>query len=182
MTNFFQVGEIANGVINRLRSTIHGNHLGSYEHVPVCATWFSSLSGKRRDPDPRLERIVGGGPTPVDTRSGGRPQQNREKRSKTSDIEDRKGKGILLFDPAVAGSRQPPPCDVVWRAKDMKSAESLCMNFMCQGRYCPLDPCPKPHITNTRVLGKAKEQQLVAWVDKQPGLKFAPGKAPAGTK
>ena len=97
------------------------------------------------------------------------------------EIEEKKSKGLLVYDQKVSGTSRLPHCPIFGKAhKDSATEERFCMQFMTVGHYCSRHPCPYPHHASLNRLSDEARKKFCAWVDKQPGLQFAPGRGPAG--
>ena len=181
--NYFNIARTADAIIDRLRALITGNSLGEWSAAPQCLSWFPVLPmaspttpGRQRVVPPSLAST----PSPAQTPSkASAPKKPRKHDQAKIDLD--KSRGILTYDPSVGGARLPH-CPVYGKATGAKSEERFCMQFLTTNYYCSRSPCPYPHISAVTKLPPKDSKAFCTWVDKTPGLTFAPGKGPAGTK
>lgn len=200
--NYWNAARTSDALIDRLRGIISGNGLGPFESTPYCLSWFPYFTPKpnRRLDVPRHEeprhptasrtydRSPSGDPRRQDPRR--RPDLTpthdaTQKKSRTRDtveVDKCKKQGLLVYDPKTGGERRLPTCPVYEKATPHASPERLCMQFLTRGYYCSRGPCPFPHITNLKHFTGSKAKDFTAFVEKTPGLSFAEGRGPAGTK
>lgn len=90
--------------------------------------------------------------------------------------------GFLTYDVSVTGSgRVPPPCDVYIQLGGMPNSERVCLFYCTRGYYCARgDRCLKAHVSGFTRLPGGTQQQFRAFVERTPGLAFAPGQGPPG--
>ena len=166
LSNFDSAVAVADGAISELRAILHGNGMGKFTGTPCCAAWFGKL------------------PTAAPTKAKeahSLENDPKKQRLDPSDIERRKTLGILLYDASVAGTNRLPSFPAYHKARGSKTPERVCPRFMTQGFACTSKDCRLPHISNLDALAPNERDKLVKFIDKQPGLSWAPGKAPAGT-
>ena len=114
----------------------------------------------------------------------GNDREGKRQQLEPGDVDTRKSKGLLTLDTEAAGSSRLPNVGVYHKKKGAKAPEWICMSFMTQGyRYaCTARNCAFPHISNIATLAEAERKKLLDVVEKTPGLDWAEGKAPSGTK
>ena len=171
---------VADPLIVALRSAIQGNSLGDFRDIPVCATWFTTAATETKGRDRPTSTST---PTRGNTGTGSTTVTPDAKRTKLGNdqIERNKSNGILTYDVQASNNPKLPPC-TVYGPTEKGGQERLCMQFCTRGYYCTRRPCPFPHITSLSQLKGNQEKELIKFVKLQPGLAFAEGKGPAGTK
>jgi hypothetical protein len=110
------------------------------------------------------------------------PSPKRQKVLDPVEADRKKSLGVLVFDSGPSGVGRLPGIDVYSKNKGAKTPERLCMKFLTKGYQCTKDNCKLPHVTNISALPAAARAKMALFVSKQPGLSWAEGKAPSGTK
>ena len=166
LINYANAIAVADNVISDLRAILNGNGLGKFAGTPCCAAWFAS-----RSREPTKVRPV-----------AGNDREGKRQRLEPGDVDTRKSKGLLTLDAEAAGTSRLPNVGVYHKKKGAKAPERICMPFMTQGYACTARNCAFPHISNIAILAEAERKKLLDVVEKTPGLNWAEGKAPSGTK
>ncbi len=179
--NYWNAVRIADGLVDKLKGIISDNNLGLFNNPPVVANWFINPHASTQDTPSRPGKVP---PTTPPTRptppSAGAPKKPRTKDQ--SEIDRQKTLGMLVYDSQTSGSTRLPHCPVYGKARKNAADERFCMQFLTTGYFCSRTNCPFPHVTSLNRLSKQDKDTFVAWVEKTPGLSFADGKGPAGTK
>ena len=169
-TNYEVATAVARTCLTDLRVAINGNNMGKFAGIPHATQWLSGSNAR-----------TGHGDHGEDA-GGSSSKRARITPADTDEIERKKGLGLLIFDPKVAGSKRLPTLEVYGKRRGARNPERLCMKFLLRGSHCPNPSCKFPHITNVDVLDSVEREKLLDVVQKTPGLDWAPGKAPPGTK
>ena len=177
LANYQTPIDVADTLIRDLRAILNGNGLGKFEGVPYCAPWFGSVVPSSKLALP----ATASGAKPSASASSASGAAKRQKVLDPAELERKKGFGVLLFDPVVAGSPRLPTIDVYHKNKGAKTPERLCMKFLTKGHCCAKPDCKFPHISNVETLPQAEKDKLVTFVKNQAGLSWVEGKAPSGT-
>ena len=170
IANYQSSLDVADGLVSDLRAIINGNGLGKFEGTPSCSAWFSTGTVART-----------GRPSPTEPPSLPATSPKRQKTNDVDDIEKRKGNGVLIFDPAAAGTNRLPTINVYSKKRGAKTQERICMKFLTRGQSCNSPTCKFPHISNAMNLPAGERAKFVTFVRTQPGLTWVPGKEPTGT-
>ena len=97
--------------------------------------------------------------------------------------EAEKRAGFLTFTGAEAGTRIPIPCDFLVNLPGMQGRERVCIFFCTKGFFCPRgDQCQQVHLPAFNRVPLAVQTGFRAYVERTPGLAFAPGQNPPGAQ
>ena len=180
IANYHGAIAIADKAITNCKVTFESMAHGHFHEVPRCLTWFQPAPGKPT-PGAAATKEGGqrgsGGSTPAGSGAG-------SKRQKTVDPEEaerRKAFGVLNFDSAAAGSNRLPVVNVFRKKRGAKNPERLCMKFLTVGHACTNPDCKLPHVSDLDSLPLEDRKKLLEFVERQRGLTWVAGKAPAGT-
>ena len=115
-------------------------------------------------------------------RVGGAPGAARDPRPDVREADKRAG-FLTFVSPPGAANRAPPPCDFMVRLQGMQGRERVCLFFCTKGFFCPRgEGCQQAHIPSFNRLPQAVQTGLRAYVERTPGLAFAPGQNPPGAQ